>query len=103
MRRTALIIALIVALVPAAAGAKASYHGISMGNIVNDVGITADGGDYLAVGAGDRAFIFKTADVPVIKEPTENATPATTPTRAGGATAFLGLLAVAAAGLLLRR
>jgi len=103
MRRTALTIALIVTLVPVVAGVEASYHDISTGSTVNDVAITADGGDYLAVGAGERAFIFTTADEPVIEEPTENATPATTPTRAGGASAFLGLLAVAAAGLLLRR
>jgi len=87
MRRTALIIALIIALVPAATGVVA----------------LSDGGDYLAAGAGDRAFIFKTADEPVIEEPTENATPAMTPTRAGGAGALIGLLAVAAASLLLRR
>lgn len=64
-------------------------------------------GDYLAAGAGERAFIFRTADVPVpaTEGPAENATPAATHTRAGGAGALIGALAVAiaAAGALSRR
>ncbi|MDV2481451.1 WD40 repeat domain-containing protein [Methanoculleus sp. Wushi-C6] len=64
-------------------------------------------GDYLAAGAGEQAFIFRTADVPVPAPtgPAENATPVATPTRAGGAGALIGIVAVTAAvaGSLFRR
>ncbi|MDI3507526.1 MAG: hypothetical protein PWQ69_1506, partial [Methanomicrobiaceae archaeon] len=62
----------------------------------------SENGDYLAAGAGERAFIFRTADepVPAAAEATEDAT--TAPTEAGGAGALVGLLAVAAAGAVSR-
>lgn len=72
------------------------------GAAVNAVAIS-DNGDYLAAGAGEQAFIFRTADAPVTAaaEGTEDAT--TEPTEAGGAGALIGLLAVGAAGIFLRR
>ena len=56
MKRTLLIIALIAALVPAAVGAEATYHGISAGSVVNDVAITADG-RYMVAGTGGGEIV----------------------------------------------
>ncbi len=55
-------------------------------------------GDYRAAGAGEQAFIFRTAEVPVpaTATPAENATPEVIPTQAGGAGAIIGIIAVAA-------
>ena len=55
MKRTALILALIVALIPAA-GAEASYHGASTGSTVSDVAITADG-RYMVAGTESGSII----------------------------------------------
>jgi len=64
----------------------------------------SDNGDYLAAGAGEQAFIFRTADAPVKAAAEADAEdPTATPTRAGGAGVLIGLLAVAAAGRIMRR
>jgi len=71
---------------------------------VTSVALSANGG-YIAAGAGERAFVFRTADVPVeiTTTPAEKATPAMTPTQAAGAGALIGAGAVAVAGGWLRR
>jgi len=56
VKRTALIIALIVALVPVAVGVEASYHSTPTESIVNDVAITADG-RYMAVGTSNGNIV----------------------------------------------
>ncbi|MDI3507169.1 MAG: hypothetical protein PWQ69_1149 [Methanomicrobiaceae archaeon] len=65
MKRTALIIALIVAMVPAVAGAEASYHGVSTGGIVNDVAIATDG-RYMIAGTDDGGIVCLQRDGTVL-------------------------------------
>ena len=61
MKRVALMMILIAALVPAAAGAEASYQSISAGSAVNDVAIAPDG-RYMVAGTDGGRIVYLRED-----------------------------------------